>query len=85
MVALLRNQPLRLEHSVFLTSQIVDRHVAHVEFDASPWGGAFVYYEGTEVMEFGVTVWDERSAQHFGVKPALPKWQTFWELATLSS
>ena len=55
-VALLRNQPFRLEHSVFLTSQIVDRNVAHVEFDASPWGGAFVYYEGTEVMEFGATV-----------------------------
>ena len=81
-VALLRNQPFRLEHSIFLTSQLVDRHEAHVEFDASPWGGAFVFYEGTEAMEYGVTVWDDKSAEHLGVKPALPKWQTFWELAT---
>ena len=58
-VALLRNQPFRLEHSIFLSSQLVDRHEAHVEFDASPWGGAFVYYEGSEAMEYGVTVWDD--------------------------
>ena len=82
LVGLLRNQPFRLEHTIFLTSQLVPRDVAHVEFDASPWGGAFVYFEGHTVMEYGVTVWDESSARHLGIVPELPKWQTFWELAT---
>ena len=46
LVSLLRHQPFRLEHIIFLRSQLVPREEAHVEFDASPWGGAFVFIEG---------------------------------------
>ena len=82
LVSLLQGHPFRLEHTIFLQSQLVPREVAHVEFDASPWGGAFVYFEGAEVMEYGITIWDSDSAAHLGILPGLPKWQTFWELAT---
>ena len=82
LVSLLRGQPFRLEHTIFLRSQLVPREEAHVEFDASPWGGAFVFFEGSEVMEYGITIWDADSAGKLGISPGLPKWQTFWELAT---
>ena len=81
-VSLLHNQPFQLEHTIFLASQLVDRDVAHVEFDASPWGGAFIYFEGTQTMEYGITVWSDQSAKRLGVTPGLPKRQTFWDFAT---
>ena len=83
LVSLLRGQPFALQHTLRLQPASIDRHTRRVEFDASPWGGAFIYYEGTEVMEWGFIAWDDTSANHLGVVPAIPKWQSFWELATL--
>ena len=85
LVGLLRGHPFALEHTLRLQPARIDRHSRRVEFDASPWGGAFIYYEGTEVIEWGFIEWDAASANHLGVVPAIPKWQSFWELATLFS
>ena len=54
------------------------------EFDASIWGGGAVLRSpaGT-ITEYRHWLWDQASASDLGVQPELPKFQTFWELATL--
>ena len=85
LVGLLQGDPFPLEHTISLTTPKVDRHARRVEFDASPWGGAFVLRENGEVIEWGVTTWSDTSAGRLSVATGLPKWQTFWEFATLLS
>ena len=82
LVGLLQGRPFALQHTLRLKPASIDRHTRRVEFDASPWGGAFVLYEGKEVTEWGFIEWTTDSAPHLGAVPALPKWQSFWELAT---
>ena len=53
------------------------------QFDASPWGGGATLSEGDVIKEFFVVSWREADASHLGVHPGSPKWQSFWELATL--
>ena len=84
-VSLLQGHPFPLEHTVDISPTIIDHQIARVEFDASPWGGGFVYYEGKEVLEYGAIAWSADSARHLGIVPDIPKWQSFWELALFSS
>ena len=35
------------------------------------------------MVEYWFILWDDRSAEPLGVKPGLPRFQTFWELTTL--
>ena len=53
-----------------------------VEFDASPWGGAGIYYEDGEPVEFFILFW-ERIA-HLNVPVGDCAFQTFWEFLTLA-
>ena len=80
-VSLLAGHPFPLEHTFHISPVLINRQEARVEFDASPWGGGFVYLEGDEVMEYGSITWTHNSARHLRVVPDIPKWQSFWELA----
>ena len=56
----------------------------HIEFDASPFGGGAVLRDSSgHVLEYFSIVWNEWDAEHIGVVPGLPKYQTFWEFLTL--
>ena len=83
LVGLLKGVPFPLQHAISTKPFAIDKKHLRVEFDASPWGGAYILREHGSVVEWGVTSWSADSARHLGVVPALPKWQTFWELATL--
>ena len=52
------------------------------EFDASPWGGAGLLLEGSEVKEFFCLTW--KPIERMGIKIADPAFQTFWEFLTLA-
>ena len=52
-------------------------------FDASPWGGGAILLEGNVVREYFAVSWRKQDAEHLGVHPGTPKWQSFWELAAI--
>ena len=85
LVRLLHGHAFPLEHTIHIQPVRIDRHVRRVEFDASPWGGAFVLLENDDVVEWGATRWNETYVSHLGVASSIPKWQSFWELATFQS
>ena len=82
LVQLLKEQQFPLRHTIHLRPVAIDRHLRHVQFDASPWGGGFVLVERGVPVEWAAFQWTSASAEHLGVVPDNPKWQSFWELAT---
>ena len=83
LVALLQGEYFRLQHTFYLDRQLLSIRVCSVEFDASPWGGGALLVENGEVVEHFSVCWDLKDAEHLGVEPTIPDWQSFWELATL--
>ena len=81
-VSLLKGTTIPLQHTIFTSPTTIDKEQLRIEFDASPWGGGFILRDKEQVSEWGTTTWSDRSAGHLGVRPGLPKRQTFWELAT---
>ena len=57
---------------------------AHIEFDASVYGGgAVLKNEAGEITEYICIVWSEEDAPHLGVYPGDTKNQSFYEFLTL--
>ena len=83
LVSLLAGQPFALEHTLYLRRPLVPTSHRRVEFDASPWGGGAVLIQEGHPSEFFVVEWTNNSAAKFGAVPGQPRWQTFWEFATL--
>ena len=77
-VQLLRGHLFSLEHRIELKPTHINPDEMRVEFDASVWGGGFVFWEKGLVQEWGVVEWSP--VEHLGVVPNQPRWQTFWEM-----
>jgi hypothetical protein len=54
-----------------------------LEFDASPWGGGAVLYEGSEPREWFSTAWTNEHAPAWKVVTGDSRHQSFWEFYTL--
>ena len=84
LVALLRDQP---GLPLVLASEVQANQAEYskdlrVEFDASPWGGAGVFFEASVATEFFTVTWS--NIPHLGVVTGDSAFQTFWELLTLA-
>ena len=84
LVALLQERPglpLALSSEVHAKQATFDKDW-RVEFDASPWGGAGIFYEKGVAMEFFTVTWTR--IPHLKVETGDSSFQTFWELLTLA-
>ena len=79
--------PLLLERLVRPTPHATHTDDAgfRIEFDASPYGGGAVLRDSAShvIIAYFSVVWFGPEAEHLGVEPCDPKFQTFWEFATL--
>ena len=56
---------------------------AHIEFDASPWGGGALLKEDDTILEFVSITWDSEVAQILGATVGSSSWQSMWEFVML--
>ena len=75
--------PLRRCIDVLDATQARSPSAFRIEFDASPWGGGGVLFEGSSPVAYWACQWDFAVLDMFKATIGCPKHQTLWEFISL--